>query len=94
MKIHDSKGLQLNKLYRAQAEDKKAGKTREEEKRAADTLAISTEAARVREAVKEAARMEEVRTEKVVELREALEKGTFQADSDKIAAAMLRLQDE
>jgi negative regulator of flagellin synthesis FlgM len=94
MKIHDSNGLQLNKLYRAQADDKKAGKAREEEKRTADTLAISTEAAQLREAVKEAARMEEVRTEKVAELREALEKGTFQTDSDKLAAAMLRQRHE
>jgi flagellar biosynthesis anti-sigma factor FlgM len=89
MKIHNNTGVQLDKLYLRQPEEKTGEVARQWEEQRADALSISAEAARVQEAVREAAALEEARMEKVQHVKASILQGTFAADSSRIAAAML-----
>ncbi|MBS4009038.1 MAG: flagellar biosynthesis anti-sigma factor FlgM [Clostridium sp.] len=91
MKIDNGKAVQLAGLYqRQQAEEKQAGAQKmAANKTAADSLTISGDATRMRELLQAASQPSEVRTERVEELRAAIARGEYLADSDKISTAML-----
>ncbi|MCW3488764.1 flagellar biosynthesis anti-sigma factor FlgM [Dethiobacter alkaliphilus] len=89
MKINNNHGIQVNKLYKAQA-DEKAKADRPQESAKGDKLSISGEAAKVQELVKAASELPEVRMERVEQLKEAIAKGEYKLDSKIIAAAMLK----
>ncbi|EEG76548.1 flagellar biosynthesis anti-sigma factor FlgM [Dethiobacter alkaliphilus] len=88
MKINNNHGIQVNKLYKAQADEKAKAKSPQESAKG-DKLSISGEAAKVQELVKAASVPPEVRTERVEQLKEAIAKGEYTLDTKKIAAAML-----
>lgn len=89
MKIGNWNGIELSRLYKRQLEEKQEVKKHSEDKPAADSLVISGEAAKMQELVKDASQQDEVRAERVRELKDAIEKGEYKPDSNKTAAAML-----
>ena len=90
MKIYNNNGQPIKPVYHNPAE---SNSPKEEPLRvgppSADSLAISKEAVAVREAMKEAMLPEDIRAEKVAQLREAITNGTFVTDSRKICEGML-----
>lgn len=89
MKINNGHGVQLSRLYQRQLEDKQIEKNTREEMPAGDSLAISEEAAKMQELLAAAAQSADVRSERVQELKDAIDKGQYALDSKKIAEAML-----
>ncbi|MBS3898508.1 MAG: flagellar biosynthesis anti-sigma factor FlgM [Dethiobacter sp.] len=91
MKIDNGKGIQLSNLYQRQQLEGKQGSAQQAtaDKTAADSLTISGDATRMRELLQGASLPAEARTERVEELKGAIARGEYLADSKKISAAML-----
>ena len=89
MKINNGHGVQLSRLYQRQLEDKQVEKNTQEEMPAGDSFAISEEAVKMQELLAAAAQSADVRSERVQELKDAIDKGEYALDSKKIAEAML-----
>ena len=89
MKINNSNGMQLHKLYQHQLDDKAKVNNKKSEQPATDSLSISNESAKISELVKAAAVPAEVRAERVRELKEQIAEGKYTVDSRKLAEAML-----
>ena len=91
MKISNGKGIQLANLYQRQQLEEKQGDAQKAaaNKPAADSLTISGDAAKMRELLQAASLPPEVGTERVEELKSAIARGEYLADSKKISAAML-----
>ncbi|GFP19767.1 hypothetical protein HKBW3S03_01271 [Candidatus Hakubella thermalkaliphila] len=91
MKINNGKGIQLVNLYqRQQFEEKQADAQKTAaNKPVADSLNISSDAAKMRELLQVASLPSEVRTERIEELKVAVARGEYLADSKKISGAML-----
>lgn len=94
MKINDKSGMPVNRLYQKQLETEKKQKDRAVSEEKNDSVILSAEAAMVQKAMKAAAELDEVRVEKVDQIKEEIEQRTFVIDSKKIAEAMLKKNDE
>ena len=90
MKIYDKYGMPVNRLYQNQVETEKKQKGRAVSEEKNDSVVLSVEAAMIQKAAKAAAEQDEIRVEKVDQIREEIEQGTFKVDSKKIAEAMLK----
>lgn len=87
MKINNNNGIQATNLYKAQTDEKKSTNT--VQKSNTDSLSISGQAAKFQDILRSASAPEEVRTERVNQLKEAIARGEYMIDSIKIAQAML-----
>lgn len=93
MKIYDKASMQVNRLYQKQVETENKQKKQGVSEEKNDSIILSAEAAMVQKAAKAAAELDEVRVEKVDQIKEEIEQGTFKLDNKKIAEAMLKEQD-
>jgi negative regulator of flagellin synthesis FlgM len=82
-----NRGIQINKVY--QQVEKKEIKQEKSPAEKSDSLTISAGANKVAEAVKLVQELDDVRLERVEELRQAIAEGKYQVDSRKLAEAML-----
>jgi negative regulator of flagellin synthesis FlgM len=90
MKIYDKSGMPVSRLYQKQVETEKKQKGRAVSEEKSDSIILSAKAAMVQKAAKAAAEQDEVRVEKVEQIKEEIEQGTYDLDSKKIAEAMLK----
>ncbi len=90
MKISDNSGVPVNRLYQKQIEAGKKQKGRNVSEEKNDSVSLSPEAAMVQKAAKAALEHDEVRTEKINQIKEELEQGAYALDSKEIAEAMLK----
>ena len=93
MEIDKSQGIQVD-AYVNQVHDKnKAGPTADQAEKAApktDTVVISDAAKRIQEARAQLDQIPDVREDKVAELRNQIQNGTYQVDAEKTAEKMLK----
>ena len=67
-----------------------ASEQQEQQKTKADTVALSNAAKNIQEAQKQLAAIPDVREDKVAQLKEQIENGTYEIDEEKIADKMLK----
>ncbi|MGD8989909.1 MAG: flagellar biosynthesis anti-sigma factor FlgM [Desulfobacterales bacterium] len=67
-----------------------AAEQKEQQQAKADTVALSNAAKNIQQAQKELEALPDVREDKVAELKEQIENGTYEIDAEKIADKMLK----
>ena len=67
-----------------------AAEQKEQQQAKADTVALSNAAKNIQEAQKQLEAVPDVREDKVAELKEQIENGTYEIDAEKIADKMLK----
>jgi negative regulator of flagellin synthesis FlgM len=67
-----------------------AAEQKEQQQAKADTVALSSAAKDIQEAQKQLEAIPDVREDKVAQLKEQIENGTYEIDADKIADKMLK----
>jgi negative regulator of flagellin synthesis FlgM len=90
MKINGPGGLGPIKAYTSQIRKDKAGSKEKAGESQADTLEISKEAMELQSFRSALDNIPEVREELVTALKQSIDEGSYQPDSDKIAAGILR----
>lgn len=93
MEIDKSQGIQVD-AYVNQVQDKKrADQATDQAKESAtktDTVVISDAAKRIQEARAQLDKLPDVREDKVADLRNQIQNGTYQADAEKTAGKLLK----
>ncbi len=90
MKINGPGGLGPIKAYTSQIRKDKAGSKEKAGESQADTLEISKEAMELQSFRSALDNIPEVREDLVTDLKQRIDEGSYQPDSDKIAAGILR----
>ena len=90
MKINGPGGLGPIKAYTSQIRKDKAGSKEKAGESQADTLEISKEATELQSFRSALDNIPEVREDLVTDLKQRIDEGSYQPDSDKIAAGILR----
>ena len=93
MEIDKSQGIQVDAYVNQVHDKKKADQATDQAKESAvktDTVVISDAAKRIQEARAQLDEIPDVRENKVAELRNQIQNGTYQMDADKIAAKLLK----
>ena len=95
MEIVKNKGVQVDAYVNQLQDTKKADQAADQAKESAtktDTVVISDAAKRIQEARAKLDDIPDVREEKVADLRNQIQNGTYQADADKTADKLLKEQ--
>ena len=95
MEIVKNKGIQVDAYVNQLQDTKKADQAADQTKESAtktDTVVISDAAKRIQEARAKLDDIPDVREEKVADLRNQIQNGTYQADADKTADKLLKEQ--
>ena len=93
MEIGKNQGIQVDAYVNQVHENKRADQAIDRAKESAtktDTVVISDAAKRIQEARAKLDEIPDVREDKVAELRNQIQNGTYQIDADKIAAKLLK----
>jgi len=93
MEIGKNQGIQVDAYVNQVHENKKADQAINQAKESAiktDKVVISDAAKRIQEARAKLDEIPDVREDKVAELRNQIQNGTYQMDADKIAAKLLK----
>jgi negative regulator of flagellin synthesis FlgM len=91
MEIDKNQGIQVD-AYVNQVHDKKKADQAKESATKTDTVVISDAAKRIQEARAKLDDIPDVREEKVADLRNQIQNGTYQADAEKTADKLLKEQ--
>ena len=91
MEIVKNQGIQVD-AYVNQLQDTKAADQAKESATKTDTVVISDAAKRIQEARAKLDDIPDVREEKVADLRNQIQNGTYQADAEKTADKLLKEQ--
>ena len=95
MEIVKNQGIQVDAYVNQLQDTKKADQAADQAKESAtktDTVVISDAAKRIQEAREKLDDIPDVREEKVADLRNQIQNGTYQADADKTADKLLKEQ--
>ena len=95
MEIVKNQGIQVDAYVNQVQDTKKADQAADQAKESAtktDTVVISDAAKRIQEARAKLDEIPDVREEKVADLRNRIQNGTYQADADKTADKLLKEQ--
>ena len=95
MEIVKNQGIQVDAYVNQLQDTKKADQAADQAKESAtktDTVVISDAAKRIQEARAKLDDIPDVREEKVADLRNQIQSGTYQADADKTADKLLKEQ--
>jgi len=95
MEIVKNQGIQVDAYVNQLQDTKKADQAADQAKESAtktDTVVISDAAKRIQEARAKLDDIPDVREEKVADLRNQIQNGTYQADADKTAEKLLKEQ--
>jgi len=95
MEIDKNKGIQVDAYVNQVHDKKKADQAADQAKESAtktDTVVISDAAKRIQEARAKLDDIPDVREEKVADLRNQIQNGTYQADAEKTADKLLKEQ--
>ena len=95
MEIVKNKGIQVDAYVNQLQDTKKADQAADQAKESAtktDTVVISDAAKRIQEARAKLDDIPDVREEKVADLRNRIQNGTYQADAEKTADKLLKEQ--
>ena len=95
MEIVKNQGIQVDAYVNQLQDTKKADQAADQAKESAtktDTVVISDAAKRIQEARAKLDDIPDVREEKVADLRNQIQNGTYQADADKTADKLLKEQ--
>ena len=95
MEIVKNQGIQVDAYVNQLQDTKKADQAADQAKESAtktDTVVISDAAKRIQEARAKLDDIPDVREEKVAELRNQIQNGTYQADAEKTADKLLKEQ--
>ena len=95
MEIDKSQGIQVDAYVNQLQDTKKADQAADQAKESAtktDTVVISDAAKRIQEARAKLDDIPDVREEKVADLRNQIQNGTYQADAEKTADKLLKEQ--
>jgi len=95
MEIVKNQGIQVDAYVNQLQDTKKADQAADQAKESAtktDTVVISDAAKRIQEARAKLDDIPDVREEKVADLRNRIQNGTYQADADKTAEKLLKEQ--
>jgi len=95
MEIVKNPGIQVDAYVNQLQDTKKADQAADQAKESAtktDTVVISDAAKRIQEARAKLDDIPDVREEKVADLRNQIQNGTYQADADKTAEKLLKEQ--
>ena len=95
MEIVKNKGIQVDAYVNQLQDTKKADQAADQTKESAtktDTVVISDAAKRIQEARAKLDDIPDVREEKVADLRNQIQNGTYQADAEKTADKLLKEQ--
>ena len=93
MEIEKSQGIQIDAYVKQVHDNNKAGPAAEQQDKSApktDTVVISDAAKRVQEARAQLDDIPDVREDKVAELRNQIQNGTYQVDAEKTADKLLK----
>jgi len=93
MEIDKSQGIQVDAYVNQVHDKKKADQATDQAKESAvktDTVVISDAAKRIQEARAQLDEIPDVRENKVAELRDQIQNGTYQADAEKTAGKLLK----
>ena len=93
MEIEKSQGIQIDAYVKQVHDSNKAGPAAEQPDKSApksDTVVISNAAKRIQEARAQLDDIPDVREDKVAELRNQIQNGTYEVDADKAADKLLK----
>ena len=93
MEIDKNQGIQVDAYVNQVHDKKKADQATDQARESAvktDTVVISDAAKRVHEARRQLDDIPDVREEKVAQLRNQIQSGTYKIDADKIAGKMIK----
>lgn len=93
MEIDKSQGIQVDAYVNQVHDRKKADQATDQAKESAtktDTVVISDAAKRIQEARAQLDKLPDVREDKVAELRDQIQNGTYQMDAEKTAGKLLK----
>ena len=93
MEIDKSQGIQIDAYVKQVHDGNKAGPAAEQTDKSApksDTVVISDAAKRIQEARAQLDEIPDVREDKVAELRNQIQNGTYEVDADKAADKLLK----
>ena len=93
MEIDKSQGIQIDAYVKQVHDNKNAGPAAEQPEKSTpktDTVVISDAAKRIQEARTQLDEIPDVREDKVAELRNQIQNGTYQVDAEKTADKLLK----
>jgi negative regulator of flagellin synthesis FlgM len=93
MEIDKSQGIQVDAYVNPVQDRKRADQATDQAKESAtktDTVVISDAAKRIQEARAQLDKLPDVREDKVADLRDQIQNGTYQADAEKTAGKLLK----